>query len=264
MAQPAPLGPTGRQPGAQDGVCANITFPFPGTLVSGALARATGNDPKADPWMPERAVWPLMEVVEEHFDEPWLAPLADHIRNAGATPDPAAPGKPEAPERFSASDTSPTSSIATPCTGPTWCKVGPGHSAARRGRVAIRAVAAPARPHRPAEPGGAPGEACARLRDDHDLLDHPDRLSLFGLTRLPASYLQVLDAIAGRPRGPPLSSPSVARALGTPRAARRPRDQTSATAPGPHGSASAQPAAGVMGPRCPRDAARSRRRRDTR
>ena len=91
----------GVTPGAQDGVCANIAFPFPGTLVSGALARATGNDPKADPWMPERSVWPLMEVVEQHFDEPWLAPLANHIRNAGATPDQAAPGTPEPPERFS-------------------------------------------------------------------------------------------------------------------------------------------------------------------
>ena len=30
-----------------------------------------------------------------------------------------------------------------------------------------------------------------------DLLDLPDRLSLFGLTRLPASYLDVLDAVAG-------------------------------------------------------------------
>ncbi len=37
---------------------------------------------KADPWVPERAVWPLIEVVEEHFDEPWLAPLAQHIRNS--------------------------------------------------------------------------------------------------------------------------------------------------------------------------------------
>ena len=91
----------GVTPGARDGVCANITFPFPGTLVSGALARATGNDPKADPWMPERSVWPLMEVVEEHFDEDWLAPLADHIRNAGATPDEDAAETPQPPERFS-------------------------------------------------------------------------------------------------------------------------------------------------------------------
>ena len=115
----------GVTPGAHDGVCANIAFPFPGTLVSGALARATGNDPKADPWMPERSVWPLMEVVEQHFDEPWLAPLADHIRNAGATPDEDAAGTPRRPSVSPSSGTSRTSSIATPCTGPTWCSAGP-------------------------------------------------------------------------------------------------------------------------------------------
>ena len=72
----------GASPGGHDGVCANIDFPFPGSLVSSALALASGTDPKADPWLPERAVWPLIEVVEEHFDDPWLAPLAQHIRNS--------------------------------------------------------------------------------------------------------------------------------------------------------------------------------------
>ena len=72
----------GATPGRQDGVCANIDFPFPGTLVNGALARAAGIDPDTDPWLPQRAVWPLLEVVEEHFDDPWLAPLAEHIRNS--------------------------------------------------------------------------------------------------------------------------------------------------------------------------------------
>lgn len=38
--------------------------------------------------------------------------------------------------------------------------------------------------------------APARLADEPELLDLPDRLSLFGLTRLPASRLQVLGAIA--------------------------------------------------------------------
>ena len=68
----------GAREGRQDGVCANIDFPFPGTLVGGALARAADSDPEGDPWAPERAVWPLIEVVETHFDEEWLAPLAAH------------------------------------------------------------------------------------------------------------------------------------------------------------------------------------------
>ena len=72
----------GATPGRHDGICANIDFPFPGSLVNGALALAAGTDPEADPWLPQRAVWPLLEVVETNFDEPWLAPLAQHIRNS--------------------------------------------------------------------------------------------------------------------------------------------------------------------------------------
>src|ERR1700677_4083225 len=65
-----------------DGVCANVTFPFPRTLISGAAARASGSDPNSDPWPPERSVWPLLEVVDAHIGEEFLAPLADHLRAA--------------------------------------------------------------------------------------------------------------------------------------------------------------------------------------
>ena len=42
----------GAQQGRQDGVCANVDFPFPGTLVDGALALAADADPDTDPWAP--------------------------------------------------------------------------------------------------------------------------------------------------------------------------------------------------------------------
>src|SRR6202034_2225846 len=38
-------------------------------------------------------------------------------------------------------------------------------------------------------------DACQRLREEPQLLAYPHRLSLFGLTRLPASYLDVLEAM---------------------------------------------------------------------
>src|SRR5205085_8445869 len=40
------------------------------------------------------------------------------------------------------------------------------------------------------------GDACAALRAGAAPLDLPARLSLFGLTRLPASYVEVLSALA--------------------------------------------------------------------
>ena len=52
-----------------DGVCANVEFPFPGRLILTALAEATGVDPENDPWLPERSVWPLLEVVDEYLSE---------------------------------------------------------------------------------------------------------------------------------------------------------------------------------------------------
>ena len=39
-------------------------------------------------------------------------------------------------------------------------------------------------------------EACARLRAEPALVDLPPRISLFGLTRLPTTYLEVLQALA--------------------------------------------------------------------
>src|SRR3954469_24879738 len=69
----------GTTPGRSDGICANVEFPFPRALVRDAVALAADVDPGADPWLPERAVWPLLEVVGKNLDEPWLGPLALHL-----------------------------------------------------------------------------------------------------------------------------------------------------------------------------------------
>src|SRR5947209_2497750 len=76
----------GTTPERADGVCANVEFPFPGRLVMGALAAATGVDPADDPWPPERSVWQLLAVVDECLEEPWLATLARHLEGARGGP----------------------------------------------------------------------------------------------------------------------------------------------------------------------------------
>src|SRR3954449_6660838 len=53
----------GTASGRSDGVCANVVFPFPFRLASDAVAAASGIDPAVDRWLPERMVWPLVEVV---------------------------------------------------------------------------------------------------------------------------------------------------------------------------------------------------------
>ncbi len=75
--------------GRGDGVCANVDFPSPRRLVGDAVATASGIEADADPWLPERAVWALLEVVDACLGEPWLHSLAAHLGGAGEDTDPA-------------------------------------------------------------------------------------------------------------------------------------------------------------------------------
>src|SRR5437764_10655246 len=61
----------GATDGGFDGVCANVQFPFPRSLVGEVVAAASEIGPDEDRWLPSRAVWPLLEVVDESLAEPW-------------------------------------------------------------------------------------------------------------------------------------------------------------------------------------------------
>jgi exodeoxyribonuclease V gamma subunit len=172
-----------------DGVCANVEFPFPGRLILGALAAASGIDPEQDPWLAERSVWTLLDVVDECLGEPWLATLARHLEGAR--------GDPEDPmRRFGLvrhiADLFDRYAVHRPDMVGAWATGsdrGPDDWQAELWRRLRARIAAPS----PAE-RLAPG--CTRIREDPALLELPARLSLFGLTRIPRSYLDVLAAIA--------------------------------------------------------------------
>jgi len=188
----------GARDGGLDGVCANIDFPFPGTLVSRALARASDIDPAVDPWLPERAVWPLMEVVEQNFTEPWLAPLAEHIRKSGVRLDEENDGVPDE-VRFSSvrhvADLFDRYAVHRPDMLLRWAEGTAQLDEASWQFELWRLL----RSHiGQASPAERLRDACRRLSKEAELLDQPPRLSLFGLTRFPASYLQVLEAIGKR------------------------------------------------------------------
>jgi exodeoxyribonuclease V gamma subunit len=62
----------------EDGVCAGVAFRSPGSLIaqlSGPIADAREDDP----WSPEAITWPLLEVIDSHLDEPWCRTLAAHL-----------------------------------------------------------------------------------------------------------------------------------------------------------------------------------------
>ena len=59
---------------AQDGICAGISFRNPRSLI--AEITGTVDD---DPWSPDAMVWPLLEVIDCSLDEPWCRTLATHL-----------------------------------------------------------------------------------------------------------------------------------------------------------------------------------------
>ncbi|CAN5276246.1 exodeoxyribonuclease V subunit gamma [soil metagenome] len=190
----------GATPGRSDGVCANLEFPFPGRLVQSTLASVTGVDPASDPWRPERLAWPLLEVVEASLGEPWLRVLAGHLGGAGQGADDDA----RRDRRFAVvrhlADLFDRYAVHRPAMVLAWSegldRDGEGIDLpadacwqAELWRRVAQVVGDPS----PAERAVA---GCVALSADPTLVDLPSRLCLFGLTRLPASYLDVLLALA--------------------------------------------------------------------
>ena len=72
----------GRGSGA-DGVCAGVSFRSPASLIAqiSGLIAGTRDD---DPWSPDAITWPLLEVIDTHLDEPWCHTLAAHLGHFAA------------------------------------------------------------------------------------------------------------------------------------------------------------------------------------
>ncbi|MGB0093071.1 MAG: exodeoxyribonuclease V subunit gamma, partial [Solirubrobacteraceae bacterium] len=169
-----------------DGVCANVEFPFPGRLVLGVLASATGLDPDDDLWPAARLVWPLLEVVDQCLGEPWLATLAAHLNGAR--------GEPEDPTRRFAvarriADLFDHYAVHRPEMLRGWAggEGGGGSGGAWQAELWRRLRERIAQP----SPAERLAVACGRIRQEPQLLDLPARVSLFGLSRMPRSYLDV-------------------------------------------------------------------------
>ncbi|WP_205696774.1 exodeoxyribonuclease V subunit gamma [Conexibacter sp. SYSU D00693] len=175
----------GTSAGREDGVCANVLFPSPRRVLDEAVAVAAGVDPEEDPWSPERAAWPLLEVVETHAGEPWLATLTAHldraqgrlatVRHLAGLFDRYALHRPELLRAWAARDDAAVPDAAR-WQPELWRRL--------RERLGV-----------PSPSERLPG-ACARLEAEPDVVDLPDRLALLGLTRLPAARLPVLSALA--------------------------------------------------------------------
>ncbi|MBL8927343.1 MAG: exodeoxyribonuclease V subunit gamma [Pseudonocardia sp.] len=175
----------GAAAGRGDGVCAHVAFPSPGEVVATAVEGATGMSADDDPWHPARAVWPLLEVVDSCTGRPWCAPLAAHLERARSRFavvahvtglfDAYATHRPELLDAWRAGDDADV---------PADLRWQPALWRALRARIGV-----PDRAERLAT-------AIAVLERDPACCALPERLSLFGPTRLPADHLAVLAALA--------------------------------------------------------------------
>ena len=183
-------------PDGEAGVCANVTFGSPARLVGDVLAMLMEQDRDEDPWDPERLVWSVLEVVDYCAHESWCTALGRHLGIAG---DETRRGRRLAVARhltrlFTSYGSHRPDMVAAWAAG----SDDDGAGAAvpqdltwqpelwRRVRAAV-AVPSPAeRLH----------DGLRQAAADPQRLDLPDRLSVFGPTRLPEDQLRVLTALA--------------------------------------------------------------------
>jgi exodeoxyribonuclease V gamma subunit len=187
---------------AQDGVCANVSFPSPLGLVRDTLARATGLEPEHDPWRRERMLWPLIEVVQNSREEPWLEPLLQHLRDDSAQRYTRISHVAELFDEYAIHRPELICAWARGESGAAWLGASDGEVAGPATRAALawqpelwrrlRAAIGVPSPAERVEP------ACAALHANPGLVDLPELLSFFGLTRLTPALLRVIQALADR------------------------------------------------------------------
>ena len=183
-----------------DGIAANILFPSPAQLVADVLAAAFGVAPEDDPWTSDRLVWTLLEVIDDSVPEPWCAVLADYL-GANDDADSHRRGR-----RYSTAATIARLFTSYGDNRPSmlsdWAAGvdSDGTGQPLQDDLAWQPVLWRVLRERIGLP--SPAErltgACTRLIDEPRVVGLPDRVSLFGPTRLPRTHLSVLEALAAR------------------------------------------------------------------
>ncbi len=205
----------GARAGAGDGVCAGVRFLSPNSLVT--LLLGTDRD---DPWLPDNLAWPLLATIDECLDEPWAAPLARHLGHGDDTE----AGRHRAGRRYSVArrlaGLFQSYAVQRPALLAAWAGApGRGPAGARKGGIPVPVWSdgvggrldgdltwQPPLWRALAERVGGPTpvdrhtDTVARLRDGDPSLVLPERLSMFGHTRLARTEIELLTALGGRHR----------------------------------------------------------------
>ncbi len=172
-----------------DGVCANVDFGSPTSLVNRAVAQACGVDLAADPWAAHRMVWPLLDAIDATLGQSWAEVLSRHLDGAGIDRRFAVASHiaglfeaygTQRPQMLTAWETRENGHDEVPpdlgWQPPLW--------RALRERIDEPSPAQRLR------------IACTELLENPAAVDLPARLSVFGPSRLPTFHLLVLEALS--------------------------------------------------------------------
>ncbi len=165
------------------GVCANVGFRNPRSLIAELTDTAD-----TDPWAADAMVWPLLAVIDDSLDEPWCATLANHLGHFAAGEErELRQGRRYAVARRLAGLFA-SYARQRPRLLIDWDEL-PADLAWQRPlwERLVQRIDAPT-------PHVRHAETLARLRDSPS--DLPERLSLFGHTRLPSTEIELLGALA--------------------------------------------------------------------
>jgi exodeoxyribonuclease V gamma subunit len=182
-----------------DGVCANVLFPSSTRLLDDAIAAADeGYAASVELWSAERAVWPIVQIIDRSVrTAAWAGVLAVHLGlDANGT---------DRGRRFAVGSKLARHfaayAQARPAMLAAWHD---GRDEQGDGTALPADLVWPAELWRllRAELGPSPAEllgtACSALREHPERADLPDRFSIFGPTRISPSRIAVLAALADR------------------------------------------------------------------
>ena len=191
----------GREEGRGDGVCAGVRFPSPAALVAEVVGVGRAGAAEHDPWAPDSLVWPLLEVIDECAGEDWCRTLGAHLGADAAEDDAHRRGRrygvarrlaglfdsyvlhrPHMLSAWAAGDSTDGFGVAVPADLAWEVQLWRRLRARVEGPDPVERLAA----------------ALDGLRHDPTRVDLPERLSLFGPTRLAVSQLDTLSALAAQ------------------------------------------------------------------
>ncbi|MCX6396897.1 MAG: exodeoxyribonuclease V subunit gamma [Propionibacteriales bacterium] len=184
----------GNAPGRGDGVCAGVDFRSPGSLVAEVLGTR-----EEDPWSPDAVMWPLLRTIDQCVDEPWAQVLARHLGHGIEGEE----GELRRGRRLAVARRLSRIFLSYAAQRPAmladWESGGRGDGGGRdlpddlawQPELWRRTVARIGLP----TPGQRHAQAVAALRAGSLVVDLPERLSLFGHTRINPTEAELLAAL---------------------------------------------------------------------